>query len=128
MPARRSTAAGTSRNSGSETSPGSEDPAYKLKRKKNNEAVQRTREKTRKSAEERKERIEKLKVENIMLTQQIKSEKSHISTLRKLIIKGRTNEDQDRLIDEILNNSDYGNNHNTDVDDNEENDDVADTK
>lgn len=61
-----------------------------------------------------------------MLTQQIKSEKGHISTLRKLIIKGRTNEDQDRLIDEILNNSDYGNNQNkdVDVDDNEDNDDT----
>ncbi|XP_034483427.1 CCAAT/enhancer-binding protein gamma [Drosophila innubila] len=121
MPARRSTA-GTSRNSGNETSPQSEDPAYKLKRKKNNEAVQRTREKTRQTAVERKERIEKLKIENIMLTQQIKSEKGHISTLRKLIIKGRTNEDQDRLIDEILNNTDYGN-QKDDGDDNEDNDD-----
>jgi len=84
--------------------------------------VQRTREKTRQTAVERKERIEKLKIENIMLTQQIKSEKGHISTLRKLIIKGRTNEDQDRLIDEILNNADYGN-QKDDGDDNEDNDD-----
>jgi len=85
--------------------------------------VQRTREKTRQTAEERKKRIEKLKVENIKLTEKIKSEKNHITTLRKLIIKGRTNEEQDRLIDDILNNADYDDNQNDD-----ENDDVSDSK
>ncbi|KAH8365583.1 hypothetical protein KR093_002256 [Drosophila rubida] len=122
MPARRSTA-GTSRGSTSGgASPQAEDPAYKLKRKKNNEAVQRTREKTRQSAVERKARIEKLKVENIKLTQSIKSEKNYISMLRKMIISGRKNEEQDRLIDEILNNPEYS-------DDNQRNDDDAsDTK
>jgi len=86
--------------------------------------VQRTREKTRQTAEERKKRIEKLKVENIKLTEKIKSEKNHITTLRKLIIKGRTNEEQDRLIDDILNNADYDDNRNND----DENDDVSDSK
>ncbi|XP_034103669.1 CCAAT/enhancer-binding protein gamma [Drosophila nasuta] len=117
MPARRSTA-GTSRGSASgETSPQSEDPAYKLKRKKNNEAVQRTREKTRQSAVERKKRIEKLKEENIKLTQSIKLEKNHINVLRKMIINGRKNEEQDRLIDEILNNPEYADDNRRNEDD-----------
>ncbi|KAH8301998.1 hypothetical protein KR044_001754 [Drosophila immigrans] len=107
MPARKSTG-GSSRGSASgDRSPQGEDPAYKLKRKKNNEAVQRTREKTRQSAMERKERIEKLKVENIQLTQKIESEKNQINTLRKLIINGRNTSEQDRLIDQILNNPEY---------------------
>lgn len=68
--------------------------------------MQRTREKTKKTAEDRKKRIEELKRENIRLSERIESEKSHISTLREMIIHGRNNEQQDRLIDEILNDYD----------------------
>lgn len=68
--------------------------------------MQRTREKTKKTAEDRKKRIEELKRENIRLSERIKSEKDHISSLREMIIQGRNNEQQDRLIDEILNDYD----------------------
>lgn len=68
--------------------------------------MQRTREKTKKTAEDRKKRIEELKRENIRLSERIESEKNHISSLREMIIQGRNNEQQDRLIDEILNDYD----------------------
>lgn len=68
--------------------------------------MQRTREKTKKTAEDRKKRIEELKRENIRLSERIESEKNHISSLREMIIQGRNNEQQDRLIDEILNDHD----------------------
>ncbi|XP_068148284.1 CCAAT/enhancer-binding protein homolog 2 [Drosophila tropicalis] len=113
MPAKRRTAAGgdgsnnrasTSTDTGGDMpmSPQTDDPAYKLKRKKNNEAVQRTREKTKKTAEERKMRIEKLKEENTQLKAKIQQEKTHINTLRELIIKGEKDENQNRIIQEIL--------------------------
>ncbi|XP_064546137.1 CCAAT/enhancer-binding protein homolog 2 [Drosophila montana] len=105
MPARRSTAKPSTSSGSTETSPQTEDPNYKLKRKKNNEAVQRTREKTKKTAEERKLRIDNLKNENLKLRAKIDSEKQHIKTLREMIVQGKKNEEQDRLIDEILNKS-----------------------
>ncbi|ALC43127.1 CG6272 [Drosophila busckii] len=103
MPARRRTAGpSTSTGGGStETSPQSDDPAYKLKRKKNNEAVQRTREKTKKSAEERKNRIEFLKEDNVKLQTSIDSEKKHIAWLRGLILEGKKNAQNAAAIDEI---------------------------
>ncbi|KAH8418191.1 hypothetical protein KR222_000149 [Zaprionus bogoriensis] len=123
MPARRRTAAASSSGSGgggggsTESNPHTEDPAYKLKRKKNNEAVQRTREKTKKTAEDRKRRIEELKEENIRLKERINSEKNHIGMLRALIVQGRNNEQEDRLIEEILNRTE-----NDDKDDDLQND------
>ncbi|EDV51367.1 CCAAT/enhancer-binding protein gamma [Drosophila erecta] len=101
MPAKRRTAASTSQNSDSPLSPRT-DPAYQEKRKKNNEAVQRTREKTKKSAEERKKRIDELRRQNDTLKVQIEESQKHISTLRDLIIQGEKTEDGHRIIEEIL--------------------------
>ncbi|EDW40391.1 GL24916 [Drosophila persimilis] len=120
MPARRRTAtaeASSSKDAESPMSPQSDDPAYKLKRKKNNEAVQRTREKTKKSAEDRKKRIEKLKQENEQLKVKIKSGKKHIATLRELIIQGEKTEDHHRIIQEILGAPDSDNDDEDDDDD-----------
>lgn len=68
--------------------------------------MQRTREKTKKTAEDRKKRIEELKRENIRLSERIDSEKRHISSLREMIIQGRNSKEHDSLIDEILNDVD----------------------
>ncbi|EDX10033.1 CCAAT/enhancer-binding protein 2 [Drosophila simulans] len=102
MPAKKRTAASTSKNSDSPLSPHTDDPVYKEKRKKNNEAVQRTREKTKKSAEERKKRIDDLRKQNDALKVQIETSEKHISTLRDLIIQGEKTEDGHRIIQEIL--------------------------
>lgn len=66
------------------------------------QAVQRTREKTKKSAEERKKRIDDLRRENDTLKVQIEQGEKHISTLRDLIIQGEKTEDGHRIIEEIL--------------------------
>ncbi|EDV40519.1 uncharacterized protein Dana_GF10550 [Drosophila ananassae] len=106
MPARRRTAntPSGSKDASSESpmSPQADDPAYQLKRKKNNEAVQRTREKTKKTAEERKKRIDGLRRENDQLKVQIEQGEKHIATLRDLIIHGEKTEDGHRIIEEIL--------------------------
>lgn len=68
--------------------------------------MQRTREKTKKTAEERKGRIDKLKNENLKLEERIESEKKHIHFLRVMIIQGKKNKEQDQLIDKILKSSD----------------------
>ncbi|EDV96459.1 CCAAT/enhancer-binding protein 2 [Drosophila grimshawi] len=114
MPAKRSTAKPSTSRCNADRSPQSDDSAYKMKRKKNNEAVQRTREKTKKSAEDRKDRIERLKIENIDLLAQIRAEKRHIGTLRDLIIQGKKTEEQDRQVDEILRTSDEDDDDNND--------------
>ncbi|XP_020809682.1 CCAAT/enhancer-binding protein gamma [Drosophila serrata] len=106
MPAKKRTASGAStskRDSDSAPmSPAVNDPEYQRKRQKNNEAVQRTREKTKKSAEERKKRIDDLRRENDTLKVQIEQGEKHISTLRDLIIQGEKTEDGHRIIEEIL--------------------------
>ncbi|KAH8379998.1 hypothetical protein KR009_008468 [Drosophila setifemur] len=105
MPARSKTTkrATSSRVTDDEpTSPQRGDPAYQEKRKKNNEAVQRTREKTKKTAEERKKRIDGLRRENDQLKVQIEQGEKHIATLRDLIIQGEKTEDGHRIIEEIL--------------------------
>ncbi|KAH8303603.1 hypothetical protein KR018_006321 [Drosophila ironensis] len=114
MPARRRTAntpSGSKEASDSPLSPQSEDPAYQLKRKKNNEAVQRTREKTKKTAEERKKRIDGLRRENDQLKVQIEQGEKHIATLRDLIIHGEKTEDGHRIIAEILAGPDPADDH-----------------
>lgn len=66
------------------------------------QAVQRTREKTKKTAEERKKRIDGLRRENDQLKVQIEQGEKHIATLRDLIIHGEKSEDGHRIIEEIL--------------------------
>ncbi|XP_017958203.1 CCAAT/enhancer-binding protein gamma [Drosophila navojoa] len=103
MPARRSTAKASTSTGNATANEQMQDPAYKLKRKKNNEAVQRTREKTKKTAEERKGRINALKKENIELVTKIEAEKEKINILRNVIMQGKNKEEQHQLINEILN-------------------------
>lgn len=68
--------------------------------------MQRTREKTKKTAEERKGRINALKKENIELVTKIEAEKEKINILRNVIMQGNKNEKE---IEDILKSSDEDN-------------------
>ncbi|EDW18370.1 cell death specification protein 2 [Drosophila mojavensis] len=109
MPARSNTAKASTSTGNATANEQMQDPAYKLKRKKNNEAVQRTREKTKKTAEERRGRINALKEENLQLAARVQAEKDKIIYLRNLIMQGIKSEEKDPIIEEILRSSDEDN-------------------
>ncbi|XP_055842947.1 CCAAT/enhancer-binding protein gamma [Episyrphus balteatus] len=101
MPAKRRTAKSIA-SSGNSDDPDASDE-YRQKRMRNNEAVKKSREKTNKTATERKQRVEALKTENIRLETQIKETEKNIETLKSLLLSNAKNSlEKDKLVKEIL--------------------------
>ncbi|XP_013115066.2 CCAAT/enhancer-binding protein homolog 2-like [Stomoxys calcitrans] len=101
MPARRSIAA--CRNS----SPGyganyTDEAAYKEKRKRNNEAVKKTREKSKQIAAQRKANVERLKKQNTQWKTNIKEAKESLETLKDLLLRQAKPEERDNIIKQII--------------------------
>uniref|UniRef100_A0A1I8PBL4 BZIP domain-containing protein n=1 Tax=Stomoxys calcitrans TaxID=35570 RepID=A0A1I8PBL4_STOCA len=101
MPARRSIA--SCKNS----SPGSganytDEAAYKEKRKRNNEAVKKTREKSKQIAAQRKANVERLKQQNTQWKTNIKEAKESVETLKDLLLRQAKPEERDNIIKQII--------------------------
>lgn len=124
MPARRSTG-NTGMSSSSPRSDDNED-AYKLKRKRNNDvsirfvalislkylknvylcfsikAVKRTREKSKQTAQQRKENVERLRKVNTQMETKIEEVKNNVEILKEILLHKVEPEKHDQIIKKIL--------------------------
>ncbi|XP_013115065.1 CCAAT/enhancer-binding protein homolog 2 [Stomoxys calcitrans] len=101
MPARRSTAACSNSSPGSDANY-TDEAAYKEKRKRNNDAVKKTREKSKQTAAQRKANVERLKKQNTQLETKIEEAKKNVETLKDLLLRQAKPEERDNIIKQII--------------------------
>ncbi|KAL9902329.1 CCAAT/enhancer-binding protein gamma [Glossina fuscipes] len=98
MPARRRT--GTSSSPNFDVS--DKEVAYKLKRKRNNDAVKKTREKSKQMARRRKENVEKLRISNKQLEAKIEEVKKNVEKLKEILLHKVSPKQHEQAIKKIL--------------------------
>ncbi|KAM7353635.1 inverted repeat binding protein 18 kDa isoform 1-T1 [Cochliomyia hominivorax] len=100
MPARRKGGVGVKSPMSDDNDKDSE--AYILKRRRNNDAVKKTREKSKQTAQIRKENVEKLRKANTEMEAKIEMVKANVEHLKSLLLHKVDTEKHDEVIKQIL--------------------------